>query len=166
MATTVTDPSQAPLEFSDQQVLPEWIDFNGHMNVAYYVMAFDHGVDGLTSYLDIGPEGIEARGTSTFTLEMHTNYLQELHLDDPIRLTCQLLDYDSKRVHFFFNMYHTEEDYLAATCEQLLLHVNLEERRSSPFPQSAVSKLETLMLLHRQLPRPEKAGRSIGIRRR
>jgi len=64
MTTTVTDPSQAPLEFSDQQVLPEWIDFNGHMNVAYYVMAFDHGVDGLTSYLDIGPEGIEARGTS------------------------------------------------------------------------------------------------------
>ena len=92
MTTKVTDASQAPLEFSDQLVLSEWIDFNGHMNVAYYVMAFDHGVDGLTNYIDIGPEGIDARGTSTFTLEMHINYLQELHLDDPISLTCQLLD--------------------------------------------------------------------------
>ena len=105
MTTTVTDASQAPLEFSDQYVLPEWIDFNGHMNVAFYVKAFDHGVDGLTDYVDIGPEGINARGTSTFTLEMHINYLQELHLDDPIRLTCQLLDYDNKRMHYFFNMH-------------------------------------------------------------
>ena len=166
MTTRVTDASRAPLEFSDQHVLPEWIDFNGHMNVAYYVMAFDHGVDGLTNYIDIGPEGIDARGTSTFTLEIHINYLQELHLGDPISLTCQLLDYDSKRVHYFFNMYHATENYLAATCEQLLLHVNLEERRSSPFAQPVLSKLETLMVLHRQLPRPAQAGQPIGIRRR
>ena len=137
MTTKVIDACQAPLEFSDQHVLSEWIDFNGHMNVAFYV-----------------------------TLEMHINYIQELHLGDPIRLTCQLLDYDSKRIHYFFNMYHATENYLAATCEQLLLHVNLEERRSSPFPKTVLSKLETLMALHRQLPRPEQAGKPIGIRRR
>ena len=107
MTTRVTDASQAPLKFSDQKVLPEWIDFNGHMNVAYYVMAFDHGVDGLTNFIDIGPEGIDTRGTSTFTLELHTNYLQELQLGDPISLTCQLLDYDSKRVHYFFCLLYT-----------------------------------------------------------
>ena len=166
MTTKVIDACQAPLEFSDQHVLSEWIDFNGHMNVAFYVKAFDHGVDGLTDYVDIGPEGIDTRGTSTFTLEMHINYLQELRLGDPIRLTCQLLDYDSKRIHYFFNMYHATENYLAATCEQLLLHVNLEERRSSQFPQAVLSKLETLMALHRQLPPPEQAGQKIGIRRR
>ena len=166
MTTKVIDACQAPLEFSDQHVLSEWIDFNGHMNVAFYVKAFDHGVDGLIDYVDIGPEGIDTRGTSTFTLEMHINYLQELHLGDPIRLTCQLLDYDSKRIHYFFNMYHATENYLAATCEQLLLHVNLEERRSSPFPKTVLSKLETLMALHRQLPPPEQAGQKIGIRRR
>ena len=94
------------------------------------------------------------------------NYIQELHLGDPIRLTCQLLDYDSKRIHYFFNMYHATENYLAATCEQLLLHVNLEERRSSPFPKTVLSKLETLMAIHRKLPRPEQAGKPIGIRRR
>ena len=166
MTTIVTDATRAPLELSDQQVLPEWIDFNGHMNVAYYVVAFDYGVDGLTNYLDIGPEGVDARGTSTFTLEMHINYLQELHLGNPIRLTCQLLNYDTKRVHYFFNMYHADECYLAATCEQMLLHVDLGLRRSSPFPQTAESKLKALMELHRPLPRPEQAGRAIGIRRR
>ncbi|GIS88964.1 MAG: hypothetical protein CM1200mP18_16740 [Gammaproteobacteria bacterium] len=86
MTTKVIDACQAPLEFSEQKVLPEWIDFNGHMNVAFYVKAFDHGVDGLTDYVDIGPQKVlRARGTSTFTLEMHINYLQELHLGDPKR---------------------------------------------------------------------------------
>ena len=166
MTTFVTDATNAPLKLSDQKVLPEWIDFNGHMNVAYYVVAFDHGVDGLTNHLGIGPEGIERRGTSTFTLEMHINYLQELNLGDPLRLTCQLLDFDIKRIHYFFCMHHADKGYLAATCEQMLLHVDLAERRSCPFPEEVQRGLAGLMELHRALPRPEQAGRAIGIRRR
>ena len=166
MTTFVTDATNAPLKLSDQKVLPEWIDFNGHMNVAYYVVAFDHGVDGLTNHLGIGPEGIERRGTSTFTLEMHINYLQELNLGDPLRLTCQLLDFDIKRIHYFFCMHHADKGYLAATCEQMLLHVDLAERRSCPFPATVQRALAGLMDLHRALPRPEQAGRTIGIRRR
>ena len=165
MGAFITDATSAPLQLSDQKVLPEWIDFNGHMNVAYYVVAFDHGVDGLANHLDIGPEGIDRRGTSTFTLEMHINYLKELNLGDPLRLTCQLLDFDAKRIHYFFHMYHAHEGYLAATCEQMLLHVDLAERRSCPFPNNVQQALTELMALHRALPRPEQAGRAIGIRR-
>ncbi|MCS5687484.1 MAG: thioesterase family protein [Acidimicrobiales bacterium] len=165
MGAFVTDATSAPLKLSDQKVLPEWIDFNGHMNVAYYVVAFDHGVDGLTNHLDIGPEGIDRRGTSTFTLEMHINYLKELNLGDPLRLTCQLLDFDAKCIHYFFHMYHAHQGYLAATCEQMLLHVDLAERRSCPFPNNVQQALAEMMILHRALPRPEQAGHAIGIRR-
>ncbi|MGE4660630.1 MAG: thioesterase family protein, partial [Arenicellales bacterium] len=90
--------AEAELEVGRQSVLAEWIDYNGHMNVAYYVLAFDRGVNEFMYQMGITPEYLETEKSSTFTLEMHINYLQELHLDNPIRLTCQLLDADSKRV--------------------------------------------------------------------
>ncbi|MCH1523448.1 MAG: thioesterase family protein, partial [Arenicellales bacterium] len=100
--------AEAELEVGQQSVLPDWIDYNGHMNVAYYVLAFDRGVDEFMYQMGITPEYLKTEKSSTFTLEMHINYLQELRLDDPIRLTCQLLDADSKRVHYFLRMFHAE----------------------------------------------------------
>ncbi|MBT3769845.1 MAG: thioesterase family protein, partial [Acidiferrobacteraceae bacterium] len=91
--------TNAELDLGKQTVLKEWIDYNGHMNVAYYVMAFDHGVDQFMQQMGITPQYLEREKSSTFTLEMHINYLRELRLGDPIRLTCQLLNVDSKRVH-------------------------------------------------------------------
>ena len=97
--------AEAELEVGQQSVLPDWIDYNGHMNVAYYVLAFDRGVDEFMYQMGITPEYLKTEQSSTFTLEMHINYLQELRLHDPIRLTCQLLDADSKRVHYFLRMF-------------------------------------------------------------
>ena len=154
------------LSLSDQTVLPEWIDYNGHMNVAYYVLAFDRGVDELMHRMGITPEYLEKEKSSTFTLEMHINYLQELHLGDPIRLTCQMLDADGKRVHYFLRMFHAQDGYLAATSEQIMMHVSLESRRSSPFPEGVRDRVSSLVEAHRHLPRPEQAGRVIGIQRR
>ena len=154
------------LDLGQQKVLPEWIDYNGHMNVAYYVLAFDQGVDALMHRMGITPEYLDQEKCSTFTLEMHINYLQELHLDDPLKLTCQLLDADSKRVHYFLRMYHATEGYLAATSEQIMMHVSLETRRSSAFPDSICQTVSHLLDAHRTLPRPEQAGRVIGIPRR
>ena len=78
--------AEAELEVGQQSVLPDWIDYNGHMNVAYYVLAFDRGVDEFMYQMGITPEYLKTEKSSTFTLEMHINYLQELRLDDPIRL--------------------------------------------------------------------------------
>jgi len=154
------------LDLGQQEVLPEWIDYNGHMNVAYYVLAFDHSVDALMHQMGITPDYLKHQQSSTFTLEMHINYLQELHLGDPLRLTCQLLDADSKRVHYFLRMFHASEGYLAATSEQIMMHVSLESRRSSPFPEAIYKTLSGMLDAHRALPRPEQAGRIMGIKRR
>jgi acyl-CoA thioester hydrolase len=157
--------AKAELEVGQQSVLPDWIDYNGHMNVAYYVLAFDRGVDEFMYQMGVTPEYLETEKSSTFTLEMHINYLQELHLDDPIRLTCQLLDADSKRVHYFLRMFHAEEGYLAATSEQMMIHVSLESRRSSPFPPEVSDVIDQMMAAHKVLPFPDQAGQKMGIRR-
>ena len=158
--------AKAELDVGRQRVLPEWIDYNGHMNVAYYVLAFDRGVDEFMHQMGITPEYLETEKSSTFTLEMHINYLQELHLDDPIRLTCQLLDTDSKRVHYFLRMFHAEAGYLAATSEQMMIHVSLESRRTSPFPPKVSAVIDRMMTAHESLPVPDQAGRKMGIRRK
>ena len=93
------------------------------------------------------------------------NYLQELLENDPIRVTFQLLDWDAKRLHFFESMYHATEGYLAATSEQLAIHVDMTTRRTSPLPDTVQKQLAELMTAHAQLPRPAQAGRSIGIKR-
>ena len=144
--------AEAELEVGQQSVLPEWIDYNGHMNVAYYVLAFDRGVDEFMYQMGVTPEYLKTEKSSTFTLEMHINYLQELHLHDPIRLTCQLLDADNKRVHYFLRMFQAETGYLAATSEQMMIHVSLESRRSSPIPPQVSEVIGNMMAAHKGLP--------------
>jgi acyl-CoA thioester hydrolase len=156
-------PIDAPLRLYEGTIPPEWIDYNGHMNVAYYVLAFDHATDGLMDYLGMDEAYRQRTRCSAFVLEAHINYRQELVEGDPIACTTQLLGFDSKRVHFFHRMYHRDEDFLAATTEILLLHVDLSQRRSASMPRDMLDRLGALMTRHIQLPRPPETGRCIGI---
>ncbi len=142
-----------------------WIDYNGHMNMAYYNVVFDQGVDHVYDQLGVGAQYVQTGGGSLFTMEVHLHYLNELSLNDPIEVRFQLLDADSKRLHFFEEMYHAEKGYLAATSEQLALHVNMTSRRSSPFPDHIQARVDQLLSEHSGLPRPEQVGHVIGIRR-
>ncbi|MDH3692057.1 MAG: thioesterase family protein [Gammaproteobacteria bacterium] len=148
------------------RVLPEWIDYNGHMNVAYYVLAFDHAVDPMLEMFGIGPGYIERTGASQFVLESHVTYLRELTQGDGISITLQLLDFDNKRIHYFMSMYHQEQCYLAATSEQISTHVDLNTRRSVEFPKSVSHRLAQVMKYHGDAPTPSQAGNVIGIRRK
>lgn len=148
------------------RVLPEWIDYNGHMNVAYYVLAFDHATDCLLDHIGLDATAREREQGSVFTLELHVGYLRELMEGAPIRASVQLLDVDAKRIHYFQSLYHAEEGWVAATCEQILLYMDMNTRRSAAMPAGILAVLETLLEEHRTLPVPEQAGRVIGIRRR
>ncbi len=79
-------------------------------------------------------------------------------------MTFQLIGYDEKRLHFFQHMYHDDDNYLAATSEQLALHVDTNLRRTTPFPNTVQQQLNKLMRSHKALPRPKQAGSPIGIR--
>ncbi len=154
---------ETPLCLYEGVIPPEWIDYNGHMNVAYYVLAFDHTTDAFMDYLGLDGRYRERTQCSAFILESHINYEQELVEGDPICCTTQLLGFDSKRIHYFHRMYHLEEDFLAATTELLLLHVDLGQRRSAPMPREVQDRLGAVMAQHIRLPRPTRAGRVIRI---
>jgi acyl-CoA thioester hydrolase len=157
--------SAAPITCPIQTVEATWIDYNGHMNMAFYHLAFDRALDHVYDELGIGAAYLQSGGGSCFTAEVHVCYLQELMLGDPLRITFQLLDCDAKRLHFFESMYHAEQGYLAATSEQMALHVDMTSRRTAPFPGPVQSRLHTLLASHRLLERPALAGRVIGSRR-
>ena len=156
---------EAPITCPTQRVEESWIDYNGHMNVAFYSLAFDRALDHVYDTLGIGIEYTHAGLGSCFAAEVHLNYLSEVVLDDPLRVTFQLLDCDAKRLHFFEEMYHAETGELAATSEQLALHVDMSTRRSAPFPDDAQARIAELWAVHEQMERPEQVGRVIGIRR-
>lgn len=156
----------APFVASTARVEPAWIDYNGHMNMAYYHVLFDRAVDEAFAILGLGPDYVSGRGASYFTAELHTRYLRELTVHTHVRTTVQLVDADDRRVHAYFEIHHLEEGWTAATCEILFVHVNLETRKASPFPDDIRANLDIMRASHGAMPRPAGIGRTIGIRRK
>jgi acyl-CoA thioester hydrolase len=156
----------APLFLHHLSVRPEWIDYNGHMNVAYYLKVFDLAVDQFFNMFDLGEDYARQGGGSVFALEHRITYQRELKGGDPLRVTLQMMDMDRKRIHFFMRIYHATEGYLAATNENLSIHVDMKSRHSTPFPDHAYQKLRQLFEDHKTLPRPPEVGGTVGIRRR
>ena len=155
-----------PYLCAPRRVERAWIDYNGHMNMAYYNLVFDQALDQVFDELGIGAAYVRDGGGSCFTVEIHVTYVQELKLDDPLRVTFQLLDWDEKRLHFFGEMHHAEDGYLAATSEQMSLHVDMASRKAGPLPAQAQQRIDAMMQAHRLLARPPQVGHLIGIPRR
>ena len=158
--------SASPIICPIKPVQADWIDYNGHMNMAYYHVLFDQGVDFAYDKLGIGAAYLE-QGGSCFTREVHVNYLSELALGDAALVTWQLLDVDAKRLHFFQHMYKadTQPSELVATSEQLALHVDMNSRRTAPFPGSIQHQLQQQLAEHSLIKRPSQVGGVMGIRR-
>jgi len=154
----------APFVSSIMRVEPAWIDYNGHLNMAYYNVLFDRAVDEAYELLGIGLDYVKKRRHSLYTAEVHVRYLRELHAGDPVRVTFQLLGYDKKRVHYFEQLIQTAENAVSATSENLALHVDMDGKRSAPFPQSVLDRLEKMSDSHARLPHPVAAGRSVGLK--
>jgi len=145
------------------QVLPEWIDVNNHMNVAYYVLVFDQGVDTLWDEFGLGEEYIENHSGSTFAVESHITWQREIAEADPYVVTSQVLSYDEKRIHQFMRMYHADEHFLAATAEWMNLHVDLGTRRVAPWPHEILKRITKFVAKQGEQAWPAEAGRIMNI---
>ena len=145
------------------KVKSEWIDMNGHMNVAYYVLAFDEGIDSLWDDFGISDEYITETSGSTFAVECHLTYQNELHEGEPYVVTSQLLAFDEKRIHQLQRMYHAEKGFLAATAEWMNLHVDLGIRRVSPWPDSILKLIGEFAKRQAGQTMPEEAGKKMSI---
>ncbi|ABE40589.1 thioesterase-like [Rhodopseudomonas palustris BisB5] len=153
----------APFVSSVMQIEPGWIDYNGHLNMAYYNVLFDRAVDQLWLELGIGADYLSERGGSTFTAECHVRYLREIHLGDPVKVAVYIIAADEKRIHTFEELRHAEDGWLSATSENMSMHVDMGSRKVAPFPPDIRARIERVAEAHRASPRPEGIGRHIAM---
>ena len=153
----------APFVSSTMKVEPQWIDYNGHMNMAYYHVLFDRAVDEAFEMVGLGPDYVQERKASYFTAEVHTLYKRELKLQDSVRVTLQLIGFDEKRLHFYEEIRHASEGWVSASCEALCLHVDMDTKKVTPFPDDILANLTVMRASHARLARPAALGRTVGI---
>lgn len=146
-------------------VKPDWIDHNGHVNVAYFVLAFDIATDRVYENWGLGENYTQDSGCSVFTLGMDVDYLKELFHGDRIKITTQLLDWDEKRIHYYHRMFNEKTGELVAVNECIGMNIDLKSRKSAVFPASVQNLLNEVYEVHHLMLRPESCGKRLGIRR-
>ena len=153
----------APFERYEGEVLPEWIDANDHMNLAYYTVLFDYATDLLFDVIGIGRQYKDSTNKGTFVVETHNSYERELLVRDRVRVSTQILAMDSKRLHLAHEMFMITSGQRAATQELMFLHVDLLARRVKPFPEGVQERVAAAASAHAHLPRPDWVGRRIAM---
>src|SRR3979490_1472955 len=152
-----------PYLASVMQIDPQWIDYNGHLNMAYYNVMFDRAIDELWLHLGIGPGYMKQRQGSTFTAECHVRYLREIHLGDPVQVSVLLVGADEKRLHTFEELRHATEGWLSATSENISVHVDMTARKTAPFPPDIRARVQALADAHSAIARPDGIGRRVAM---
>ncbi len=153
----------APFVSSVMRVEPGWIDYNGHLNMAYYNVLFDRAVDEVYELLGLGLDYVKTAKCSTFTAEVHVRYLRELVVDTPVQVSFRLLGFDRKRMHYFEELHHAEQGWLSATSETMALNVDMTAKKVAAFPASVMARLERMKAAHDKLPLPDGVGRRIAM---
>ena len=144
-------------------ILEEWVDYNGHLRDAFYLLIFSYATDALMDRLGLDSQNRESSGHSLFTLEVHLNYLHEVKLGAHVEVRTQLIGYDKKRLHVYHSLHRVGDERALAGNEQMLLHVDLAGPRSAPFGEHSLALLQAIEDQQRDLPRPEHVGRVIAL---
>ncbi len=134
------------------------------MNVGYYHVVFDLAAEPFFEFLGFTAELRSQHDLTTFALEAHLNFLREVKEGDPLRFEARLIDYDAKRVHFYQEMFHATEGYLAASFESLSVCVSQTGRRTAPMPEALQGRLSQIKAAHAALPRPWQIGHVISAK--
>ena len=124
------------------RVKAEWADYNGHMNLAYYIHLFDGAWEVLLGNFNIGEDSAKNQKRTTFAVESHTTYDKELKVGDEVDVNLLFLDRDKKRLVYKLEMKHKKEQYLAATTEVCSLYVDLNERKVIEFEKEKINLID------------------------
>ncbi len=158
-AATDTGPKSEPLVMAHMQVLPGWIDYNGHMTESRYYFANSETIDAFLRLIGAGMDYVAA-GQSYYSAETHIRHLGEAKLGDRLTGTVQIISADEKRFRSFVRIQKGDE--VVATIEQLCLHVNMAEGKTVAAAPEVWAKLKAIAEAHAALPLPEGAGRAVG----
>lgn len=153
----------APYTSSMQTVESQWTDYNGHLNMAYYAVLFDRGAEEMFETVGLGADYVKRTNCTTFTLETHTTYANELKEGEQVRIETQILGADAKRVHYVQQMFRGESSYLACVLEVMVSHVDLNTHRTAVWPADIQTKIDALAAIHKDVPVPFQVGHKIGL---
>ena len=155
-----------PLQVHREQVQKECIDYHGHLNMAYYLLLFDHATDSFFDVIGLGEDYSQQTDGTTFTLEGHISYLREVREGDHLKFDTFVFDYDQKRIHYAHAMYHESKNFVAATNELVTLHVSQSKRKAAVIPGTALENLNKLKNSHQNLEKPPGLSRTMGLQQK
>ena len=163
----MTEPDNNPEIVSDViEIEDDWVDYNGHLNQAYYGVIFDRSIDAALAPVGLGPDYIAQRNCSYMTVESHSCFVREVLRPDKVRVITRVLDVDDKRLHTYSEMRHADDGWLAATVEYMFLHIDMTVRRIAPWPADLRANLDALKARTTDMAWPERAGRRVGIKQK
>lgn len=157
--------SATPFRSEEMAIEESWIDYNGHLNMAYYLVMFERAFDDFHFSIGTGPQYIKSRGMTLYTAQTKIDYLREVHKSAKLIPTCQLLDHDEKKILSWQELVHPD-GWVAATCETLTLHIDMSGPRVAPFPEDIMRNIEMVAKAHKNLPVPAKAGEAVALKRK
>ena len=132
------------------RVKSEWTDYNGHMNLAFYIHLFDTAWEVLLEKFDIGEDSAINQKKTTFAVESHTTYDMEVKVGDEVDLNLLFLDFDKKRLIYKLEMVHKKEKYLASTTEVCSLYVDLNSRKVTEFEDEKKTLITNFILQNKE----------------
>ena len=144
-------------------VRPEWVDYNGHLRDAYYLLIFSEATDALMDHIGLDACTRERTYTTIFTLECHLRFLREVKRSITVQVRTQLLGHDAKRLHIHQSLMVGESDEAAAVCEQMLMHVDGRGPKSAPFAPDVLACVQAIAAAHARLPKPLNVGRVMRL---
>jgi len=144
-------------------IQPEWVDYNGHLRDAFYLLIFSYATDALMDQLGLDEAGRTRTGHTLYTLECHLNYLAEIKLGAEVEVRTQLLAHDRKRLHIHHGLYYPGGEQLLAASEQMMMNIDSRSARSAPFDEQVLVRVLALGEAHCELPLPVHVGRIIGL---
>ena len=133
----------------NKKIIKDWIDYNGHMNLSYYILVFDMGAEVILSKFKMGENSAKTTKKSTMVVETHTNYIREVKQNDEVIVSLSHLDRDKKRLHYKLEMRQKSTNDLSATTEVLALYMDLGKRKVSEFEKEKVKIIDDFIMLNK-----------------
>ena len=138
------------VHISNQTIKKEWIDYNNHMNMAYYVLVFDNVWEIILEKFKIGENSAKTSNMSTMVVETYTTYNNEVKLGEEVEINLTFFDHDKKRLHYKMEMINKSSKKLSATLEMLSLYIDLKQRKVAEFEQEKIEIMDHFIATNKE----------------